>query len=152
MKICKADVRIKTNFKNIGPWLPIIETNKFIGPIIGQKKLENMTGKKIKPHQTYSKVWHMELKILLLIMLLEIFIGPILIINGLWLRIRKVFHLILAIKYCPYHMDHTMRLYESNCMTEIKSFLPFLCSFLVNQIEILPDILSKNRILPSKNH
>ena len=104
MKICKADVRIKTNIKNIGPWLPIIETNKFIGPIIGQKKLENMTGKKIKPHQTYSKVWHMELKILLSIMLPEIFIGPILIINGLWLRIRKVFHLILAIKFCPYHM------------------------------------------------
>ena len=81
MKICKADVRI-TDLKNIGPWLPIIETNKFIGPIIGLKKLENMIGKRIRPHQIYSRGWHMVLKILLLITSLEIFIGLILIING----------------------------------------------------------------------
>ena len=64
MKICKADVRI-TDLKNIGPWLPIIETNKFIGPIIGLKKLENMIGKRIRLHQIYSKGWPMVLKILL---------------------------------------------------------------------------------------
>ena len=81
MKICKADVRI-TDLKNIGPWLPIIETNKFIGPIIGLKKLENMTGKRIRLLQIYSREWLMVLKILLLITSLEIFIGLILIING----------------------------------------------------------------------